>query len=100
MWLHQQFRLNSRYFPFLSPLPWSGVKPLPLFDKPLPFIYVSPPVQGYVETGEKVHQITTQAPTFTVAWHPKKLLGSERGAKALVERLVSYFRTYSGASAL
>ncbi len=50
-------------------------KLLPLYDKPLPFImYLSPPVQGYVETGEKVHQITTQAPTFTVAWHPKKLL--------------------------
>jgi len=30
--------------------------------------------QGYVHTGEKVHQITTQAPTFTVAWHPKKHL--------------------------
>ena len=30
--------------------------------------------QGYVETGEKVHQIITQAPTFTVAWHPKKHL--------------------------
>lgn len=30
--------------------------------------------QGYVETGEKVHQITTQSPTFTVAWHPKKHL--------------------------
>lgn len=27
-----------------------------------------------MDTGEKVHQITTQAPTFTVAWHPKKFL--------------------------
>lgn len=29
---------------------------------------------GFVETGEMVHQISTQAPTFTVAWHPKKNL--------------------------
>ncbi|XP_003384776.2 PREDICTED: THO complex subunit 3-like isoform X2 [Amphimedon queenslandica] len=29
---------------------------------------------AHVQTGQKVHQITTQAPTFTVAWHPKKHL--------------------------
>ena len=27
-----------------------------------------------METGEKVHQVPTQSPTFTVAWHPKKYL--------------------------
>ena len=30
--------------------------------------------QAYVETGEKIHQIPTQAPMFTVSWHPKKHL--------------------------
>eukprot|EP00731_Ephydatia_muelleri_P017931 Em0010g1029a len=29
---------------------------------------------AYVHTGEKVAQVTTQAPTFTVAWHPTKHL--------------------------
>ena len=32
------------------------------------------PLQAYIQTGEKVHQISTQAPTFTVAWHPKRHL--------------------------
>jgi len=27
---------------------------------------------GYVETGEKIKDITVEAPTFTVAWHPKR----------------------------
>eukprot|EP00731_Ephydatia_muelleri_P017924 Em0010g1022a len=31
-------------------------------------------LQAYVHTGEKVAQVTTQAPTFTVAWHPTKHL--------------------------
>ena len=31
-------------------------------------------VQGYVQSGEKIHQVPTQAPTFTVSWHPKKHL--------------------------
>ena len=30
--------------------------------------------KAHVQTGQKVHQITTQAPTFTVSWHPKKHL--------------------------
>ncbi|CAG5120708.1 unnamed protein product [Candidula unifasciata] len=29
---------------------------------------------GEVETGEKLHQITCDSPTFTVAWHPKRNL--------------------------
>lgn len=29
---------------------------------------------AYMHTGEKVAQVTTQAPTFTVAWHPTKHL--------------------------
>lgn len=31
-------------------------------------------MQGYIDSGEKIHQIPTQAPTFTVAWHPRKHL--------------------------
>ena len=30
--------------------------------------------QAYTATGEKISQISTQAPTFTVSWHPKKHL--------------------------
>lgn len=36
---------------------------------------MAPPTpQAYIHTGEKVCQVTTQAPTFTVAWHPRKHL--------------------------
>lgn len=29
---------------------------------------------AYIQTGDKVYQVPTQAPTFTVAWHPKKYI--------------------------
>ena len=31
-------------------------------------------MQAYIHTGEKVYQVPTQAPTFSVAWHPKRYL--------------------------
>ena len=45
-----------------------------VFHKCTPLSPIHTLTQGFVETGEVVHQITTQAPTFTVAWHPKKNL--------------------------
>ena len=29
---------------------------------------------AHVETGQKVAEVPTDSPTFTVAWHPKKYL--------------------------
>ena len=40
----------------------------------IPSFFVVVVLQAYVHTGEKVAQVTTQAPTFTVAWHPTKHL--------------------------
>ena len=34
----------------------------------------SPPLQGYVENGDKVIDVPVSAATFAVAWHPKEKL--------------------------